>query len=163
MGIVTKCIIDVEEETENNFIDDECSVDMNDDKVENDDDDVDNENAISLEKLKKDILGDESEDEKDDARSHVTTPRPKTPEIPMQDCFMPSSTPTHLDPRYMCWNDVAVIRCYGSSLDDDVETGKHIEVEFHDYSFHNSMMMQNYHGYFLGSVSTTALAVANTR
>lgn len=94
--------------------------------------------------------------------SRSSTPRPRTPAIPLQAPFMPSSSPEHLDPRYMCWNEVGVIRCYGHNAGD--ETGsKSIEVEFHDSTFHNSMMMQNYQDYTMGSVSKAALAVANAK
>lgn len=74
---------------------------------------------------------------------------------------MPSSTPEHLNPRYLCWNHVGIVRCYGSMTDED--SGKSIEVEFHDATFHNSMMLQNYQDYFLGTLSTGALAVANAK
>lgn len=70
---------------------------------------------------------------------------------------MPSSTPEHLNPRYLCWNDVGIVRAYGTSDDES----KSIEVEFHDATFHNSMMMQNFHNYTLASLSMTALGVAN--
>lgn len=75
---------------------------------------------------------------------------------------MPSSTPDHLDPRYMCWNEVGVIRCYGNNAEDETVM-KSIEVEFHDSTFHNSMMMQNYQDYTMGSLSKSVLAVANSR
>lgn len=89
------------------------------------------------------------------------TPRPRTPEIPLQNSFMPSSTPEHLNPRYLCWNGIAVIRCYGNA--EETESGRSIEVEFHDSTFHNSMMIQNFQNYFMGTVSMSALAVANSR
>lgn len=88
-------------------------------------------------------------------------PRSTTPLTPMQLPFMPSSTPEHLNPRYLCWNDVGVVRSYGNPNEDDEQCS--IEVEFHDTTFHNSMMMQNYQGYTRGSLSTTALAVANAK
>ncbi|KAJ8931897.1 hypothetical protein NQ314_015166 [Rhamnusium bicolor] len=74
---------------------------------------------------------------------------------------MPSSTPEHLDPRYLCWNDVGIIRSYGNNADETAS--KSIEVEFHDSTFHNSMMMQNYQDYTMGSISKAALVVANSR
>lgn len=73
---------------------------------------------------------------------------------------MSSSTPQHLDPRYMCWNEVGIIRSYGHQIDEGT---KSIEVEFHDTTFHNSMMLQNYQDYTMGSLSKGALAVANSR
>lgn len=80
----------------------------------------------------------------------------------MQAVFMPSSTPEHLNPRYMCWNEVGIIRSYGSEDDDD-DSGTSIEVEFHDTTLHSSMMMQNFHGYTMGALSTSGLLVANAR
>lgn len=86
------------------------------------------------------------------------SPRPRTPEVPLQAAFMPSSTPEHLNPRYLCWNEVGVVKCYGTPDDDQ---GKSIEVEFHDFNFHNSMMLQNFQNYTMGSISPACLAVAN--
>lgn len=80
----------------------------------------------------------------------------------MQTAFMPTSTPEHLNPRYLCWNEIGIVRSYGN-LDEDSGEQCSIEVEFHDTTFHNSMMMQNYHNYTMGSLSPTALAVANVR
>ncbi|XP_065173961.1 LOW QUALITY PROTEIN: WD repeat and HMG-box DNA-binding protein 1 [Atheta coriaria] len=129
----------------------------------NDDDDEDNENAVSLEKLKRDVMGpvDNEQEDKVSVRSASPRPRSRTPEPPLQESFMPSSTPEHLDPRYMCWNEIGVIRCYGSNLEDEEEGSRSIEVEFHDSAMHNSMMMANYNGYTMGSISSAALAVAN--
>ncbi|KAK9692495.1 Minichromosome loss protein, Mcl1, middle region [Popillia japonica] len=93
-----------------------------------------------------------------DKESSAPSSRPRTPEVPLQAAFMPSSTPEHLNPRYLCWNDVGIVRAYGASEDDS----KSIEVEFHDATFHNSMMMQNYQNYTMASLNTSALAVANS-
>lgn len=126
------------------------------------DDDDDDENVISLEKLKKDYTLNDSDEElsklgRDSSRS--PTPRPRTPDVELQRPFMPSSTPDHLDPRYLCWNQVAVIRCYGERLENT--ENKSIEVEFHDSTFHNQMMLTNYKNYSMASVSLTALALGN--
>ncbi|KAF5308706.1 hypothetical protein FQR65_LT06067 [Abscondita terminalis] len=129
------------------------------DEIEFEDEDDDNENVISLEKLKKEVLGGESESEGDKASCRSLTPRPRTPDTPMQTPFMPTATPEHLNPRYLCWNDVGIVRCFGNDDDDDV---KSVEVEFHDASSHNSMTIQNFHGYKMGSLSTGALVLANS-
>ncbi|XP_018571784.1 WD repeat and HMG-box DNA-binding protein 1 [Anoplophora glabripennis] len=138
-----------------------CSEDVDFEEVMFDDDE-DNENAISVEKLKRECLGSPESEFKnlDDDSLHVPTPRPRTPETPLQSPFMPSSTPDHLDPRYLCWNDIGIIRSYGGVADESAS--KSIEVEFHDSTFHNSMMMQNYQEYTMGSLSKAALAVANS-
>ncbi|XP_017778224.1 PREDICTED: WD repeat and HMG-box DNA-binding protein 1 isoform X2 [Nicrophorus vespilloides] len=141
------------------------NIDFGDVQIEAEDDDEDNENAVSLEKLKKEIMGPlEPELEAiEAAASRSPSPRARsvTPEIPLQPAFMPSSTPEHLDPRYMCYNEVGIIRCYGCNLDDDDDGTRSIEVEFHDSQIHSSMMIRNYKGYTMGSISTAALAVAN--
>lgn len=80
----------------------------------------------------------------------------------MQSPFMPTSTPEHLNPRYLCWNEVGIVRSYGNPDDDSGEQCS-IEVEFHDTTFHNSMMMQNYQNYNKGALSTSALTIANSR
>ncbi|XP_044753645.1 WD repeat and HMG-box DNA-binding protein 1 isoform X1 [Coccinella septempunctata] len=160
LGVMSDCISEKQsaeksgaEEAENN------DVDFGDYQFE--DDDEDNENAVSLEKLKKQYA-DDDEPELRSVASRSPTPRPRTPEIPLQPAFMPSSTPTHLDPRYLCWNEVGIVRGYGSILDEDESTSKSIEVDFHDSTFHSSMMMQNFQNYMMGSLSTSALVVANS-
>ncbi|KAH1012098.1 WD repeat and HMG-box DNA-binding protein 1 [Dendroctonus ponderosae] len=95
------------------------------------------------------------------ASSPGSTRRPRTPDVPMQSPFMPTSTPEHLDPRYLCWNDVGVVKGYGLNSGDEANQ-KTIEVEFHDSTFHNSMMLQNFQDYTMGSIGKGALAVANS-
>lgn len=90
----------------------------------------------------------------------MSSVRPRTPEVPLQAVFMPTSTPEHLNPRYLCWNDIGIVRSYGN---EDEDGQKSIEVEFHDATFHSSMMMSNFLGYTMGSLSSTVLAVANTK
>lgn len=79
----------------------------------------------------------------------------------MQKAFVPTSTPEHLNPRYLCWNDVGIMRCYGSY--EDESDNKSIEVEFHDASLHNSMTVPNFQSYTMGTLSKTSLIVANSR
>ncbi|XP_057657701.1 WD repeat and HMG-box DNA-binding protein 1 [Diorhabda carinulata] len=165
LGIMTWSIINQNKEISNKSQDVIITNELNFDNIpfeEVDDDDDDDENTFSVNKLKKQYMNDIDEDSKQSVAgsSRVPTPRPRTPEIPLQPPFMPSSTPEHLDPRYMCWNDVGVIRCYGNNSDET--SVKSIEVEFHDSSFHNSMMMQNYQDYTMGSLSRSALLVANS-
>ncbi|XP_063907743.1 WD repeat and HMG-box DNA-binding protein 1-like [Zophobas morio] len=137
----------------------EHALDFGDIQIESDDDD--NENAISVEKLKKEVMGEPEPELNFEESSAAPTPRPRTPEMPLQPSFMPSSTPEHLNPRYLCWNDVAIIRSYGCLADED--SGKSIEIEFHNSTFHNSMMLQNYQDYTMGCVSTAVVAVANAK
>ncbi|KAK4875420.1 hypothetical protein RN001_011842 [Aquatica leii] len=129
-------------------------------QFDDDDDDEDNENVISLEKLKNEVMGNDSESEVDKVSCRSPTPRPRTPETALQSAFMPTSTPEHLNPRYLCWNEVGIVRSFGNDSDDDGV--KSVEVEFHDTTLHNSMMIQNFHGYNMGSLSTAALVLANS-
>lgn len=187
LGIVINC---TKRDKEINCGNIENIVESNDidfEDVQFEDNDEDNENAVSLEKLKNEIMGSDLNKEIDSSKCIVymcvcvcmymyviliiiiflisasyslsPTPRPITPETPLQPPFMPSSTPEHLNPRYMCWNEVGVIRCYDST--EDSESSKSIEVEFHDSNFHNSIMMQNYQNYTMGTLSFSALVVAN--
>ncbi|CAG9772524.1 unnamed protein product [Ceutorhynchus assimilis] len=95
--------------------------------------------------------------------SRASSPsRPRTPEIPLQASFMPTSSPDHLDPRYLCWNDIGIVKSYGGNNAGDDVGSKSIEVEFHDTSFHNSMMLQNFQEYTMGSIGKGALVVANS-
>ncbi|CAH0555298.1 unnamed protein product [Brassicogethes aeneus] len=164
LGIISDCINEnTNKDPENEKVDDfgDNEVDFGDVQFEDDDDD--NENAISVEKLKKEVMGElepELQNLNEDS-SHAPSLRARTPEVPLQGAFMPSSTPDHLDPRYLCWNHVGVIRSYGLNSNDE-SASKSIEVEFHDTTFHSSMMMQNYQEYTMGSLSTGALAVANS-
>ncbi|CAH2102314.1 unnamed protein product [Euphydryas editha] len=112
----------------------------------------DDDNAISLEKIKNETLG---LVEKDDSRpasrvsDHVTTSEP------IQPPFQPSSTPIHLEHRYMCWNDVGIVRCHTA------ENGESsIDVEFHDSNLHHGIHLNNYLNHTMASLSPTVLALA---
>ncbi|KAL1505330.1 hypothetical protein ABEB36_004921 [Hypothenemus hampei] len=96
------------------------------------------------------------------ASSRASSHRPRTPEVPMQTPFMPTSTPEHLDPRYLCWNEVGIVKSYGNNSSEDENLTKSIEVEFHDASFHNSMMVQNFQEFFMGSLGKGTLTLANS-
>ncbi|GJQ71634.1 hypothetical protein Trydic_g11333 [Trypoxylus dichotomus] len=157
LGIITNCISTLQISSAiNETTDENAEVDFGDIQFEDDDDD-DGENVVSLEKLKSSVMGIEPELQFD-KESSASSSRPRTPEIPMQSPFMPSSTPVHLSPRYLCWNDVGIVKAYGTSDDES----KSIEVEFHDATFHNSMMMQNFQNYTMGSLSSGALTVASS-
>ncbi|KAH0817576.1 hypothetical protein GEV33_005215 [Tenebrio molitor] len=152
LGIMSECIIKNSSALPDDVFTDN-GVNFGDIQFEDDDDDDENDECVvSVEKLKKQIMGDTESELNFDARSsEVPSPRPKTPEIPLQPPFMPSSTPEHLNPRYLCWNEVGIIRSYGAMTDDD--SGKSIEIEFHNSAFHNSMMLQNYQEYIMGTIN----------
>ncbi|XP_022906813.2 WD repeat and HMG-box DNA-binding protein 1 [Onthophagus taurus] len=158
LGVVTDCTANTTLKADNKS-DVGNDVDFGD--IQFDDDDEDNENAVSLEKIKNNTMGCFNDDEVDKASSIGTRrSRPATPETPMQATFMPSSTPEHLDPRYLCWNEVGIVRCYGSVNEED--GNKSIEAEFHDSTFHSSMMVQNFNGYTMSSLSTSVFTLANS-
>ncbi|XP_026497855.2 WD repeat and HMG-box DNA-binding protein 1 [Vanessa tameamea] len=112
----------------------------------------DDDNAISLEKIKNETLG---LVEKDDSRppSRVVDHTPINE--PVQAPFQPSSTPIHLEHRYMCWNDVGIVRCHTA------ENGESsIDVEFHDSNLHHGIHLNNYLNHTMASLSATVLALA---
>ncbi|KAH9641783.1 hypothetical protein HF086_003909 [Spodoptera exigua] len=82
--------------------------DIVDDLIENYESDDDN--AISLQKIKNETLGLVEQDESRPASRRNATPAPST--VPPQAPFQPSSTPAHLEHRYMCWNDIGIVRCH---------------------------------------------------
>ncbi|XP_011312326.1 WD repeat and HMG-box DNA-binding protein 1 isoform X2 [Fopius arisanus] len=116
--------------------------------------DDDDENVISLSKLKASIL-------EDDAKSHsdvtsVHEDKQVLSDVHLQEPFQPGSTPVHLLSRFMMWNDVGIVKCYKSEDDEDSS----IEVEFHDTSVHHSMHMNNYLRHTMAALSTEALALS---
>lgn len=113
----------------------------------------DDENAISLEKLKNETLKVVSDGE--ESRSTTTHGHYAAPStVPPQPPFQPSATPTHLEHRYMCWNEVGIIRCH------NVENESNIEVEFHDTNVHHGIHLKNYLNHTIASLSTSVLALA---
>lgn len=74
--------------------------------------------------------------------------------VPLQPPFQPSSTPRHLEHRYLLWNDVGIVRAH------ETDTENSIEVEFHDASVHHGIHMTNYLHHKMASLSTTVLALA---
>lgn len=130
------------------------------------DDDEDNENAISLEKIKAETgFGIESGDslkraspvdEVDDQSSVVSESvlRPKFPISELQQPFQPSSTPVHLQQRFMAWNSVGIVRQF------NMEDFNDIDVEFHDSSHHHAMRMNNLLGHTMASLTEKLLVLA---
>lgn len=137
--------------------------------VEFDDpDDTDNENCVSLEKLKNETMGKTVEqeidemldgnsnktgidDDKDD-RSEIG---PITKSYPMQPPFQPGATSKLLEHRYMVWNHVGIVRAHSTDNENS------IEVEFHDSSVHHGLHMNNYLNHTMASLSTTVLALCS--
>ncbi|CAK1540165.1 unnamed protein product [Leptosia nina] len=111
----------------------------------------DDDNGISLEKIKNETLGLVEKDSRPESR--VMTALPST--IPPQAPFQPSSTPSHLEHRYMCWNDVGIVRCHNAENGEST-----IDVEFHDSNLHHGIHLNNYLNHTMASLSTHVLAMA---
>ncbi|KAL4716859.1 hypothetical protein ACJJTC_012670 [Scirpophaga incertulas] len=115
--------------------------------------DSDDENAISLEKLKNETLGFVVDEDNSRPPSRHVASAPTT--VPPQGPFQPSATPLHLEHRYMCWNDVGIVRCH--SLENGESS---IDVEFHDTNVHHGIHLNNYLNHTMASLSTSVLALA---
>lgn len=137
-----------------------------------DPDDVDNENCVSLEKLKNETMRKTAEDEIDDIldaqstrtgrdddddaatdidKATATTAYART--YAMQAPFQPGATSKALEHRYMMWNHVGIVRQHTTIADNS------IEVEFHDAIVHHSLHLVNHMHHTMASLSTTVLAL----
>ncbi|XP_075169114.1 chromosome transmission fidelity 4 [Haematobia irritans] len=151
------------------FADDEAKVNGGEGLNDNDgdDDDEDDENVVSIEKLKSKVMsyanGITNED--DETKDSIGNDRSATPSVvgygstlaktfKQQEAFQPSSTPTHLEHRYLAWNTVGIV-----TLHTDTSDGA-IDVEFHDASVHHSLHIPNYSNHNMASLSSTVLAMA---
>lgn len=134
-----------------------------DDAAVDDDGEEDNENCVSLNRLKDSIMKTNEDNEIDDlleaktARSNSVMGDPIGPMIkmtPLQPPFQPSATPKHLEHRFMVWNDVGIVRSHATDAENSVE------VEFHDSRVHHGFHLKNYLHHTMASLSTTALALS---
>ncbi|KYN15387.1 WD repeat and HMG-box DNA-binding protein 1 [Trachymyrmex cornetzi] len=135
----------------------------NEDAMENnialsDHDDDDDENVISLNKIKASVDLEDDEKSNFDVDSEKPPCDTKTfiPNVKLQSSFQPGSTPSHLLSYFMMWNDVGMIRCFSSEDGEECS----IEVEFHDVTVHRSMHINNYLRHSLAALSTQALALS---
>ncbi|XP_046632303.1 WD repeat and HMG-box DNA-binding protein 1-like isoform X3 [Daphnia pulicaria] len=71
--------------------------------------------------------------------------------------FQPGSSPVHLHHRYMVWNNVGIVKCFGEEGDQSASS---IEVEFHDSSIHHGLHIPNTLGHTMASLSSQALLLA---
>uniref|UniRef100_A0A1B6MKD1 Uncharacterized protein n=1 Tax=Graphocephala atropunctata TaxID=36148 RepID=A0A1B6MKD1_9HEMI len=130
-------------------------------------DDEDDDNVISLEKIKNesgfladDLLDDEdkpSVKEDEDGRvSRHSDVRPivSTPLSDLQPPFQPSSTPISLQYRFMVWNDVGIVK------QTNTEDENAIDVEFHDTNHHHAFRVNNLAGHTLAALSAETLVMA---
>lgn len=72
----------------------------------------------------------------------------------IQIAFQPSSTPLNLTERFMAFNSVGLITQFNKHNDDS------IDIEFHDASFHHAIHMQNHLGHTMADMSKEAIVLA---
>lgn len=130
-----------------------------------DEDDDDDDGAVSIEKLKSKVMSYANADFQNDEETKDSTDRERSvsPSMPagafvksfkQQSAFQPSSTPSHLEHRYLVWNTVGIVTLHADGSDGA------IDVEFHDASVHHSLHIPNYNNHNLASLSSSALAMA---
>ena len=132
------------------------------------DGDEDNENCVSLEKLKNETmkLNGHSAYDSDDEKSNKNRPEsslsvrsekaPAVVQVELQPAFQPGATPTHLEHRYMVWNHV------GQVLSHKTDNENSILAEFHDVSVNPTLHIINNFNHKMSSLSTTCLALATS-
>lgn len=157
--------ITVTAESGGNFLADEAVEDANDfygtlEFHDNASDD-DNENCVSLDKLKNETLKkEESDDDNESINSQSTSHMAPSARLPLvkpfqtQPPFQPGSTPSTLEHRFMVWNHVGQVLCH--STDENS-----IIAEFHDVTIHPSLHILNSLNHEMASLSTTCLALAS--
>lgn len=122
---------------------------------DNDDD------GVSLERLKNDTLKLNGSVLDGDDNSSVRSKREASPsvrDIPrvvaLQPPFQPGSTPVSLEHRFMVWNHLGIVRSHNTDNEDS------IDVEFHDATFHHGIHINNHLKHTMASLSDAALALA---
>ncbi|CAH0390384.1 unnamed protein product [Bemisia tabaci] len=129
------------------------------------DDDEEDENDISLDKIKSQYPLEEDALSTKDAPSVregsesrlsniSAVEKPILPQLYLQAPFQPSSTPLHLNHRFMLWNNVGTLYHYNT------EEENAIQVEFHDAEFHHHFRIDNILGHHIAALSEHALALA---
>ncbi|XP_037094911.1 WD repeat and HMG-box DNA-binding protein 1-like [Pollicipes pollicipes] len=101
------------------------------------DSDDDDENVISLRKIK--------------AESGFVSDEESGAKGGESPAFQPGSTPAHLERRFLAWNSVGVVTAH------DEES---IDVEFHDSAVHHPLHLRNALGHTLAALSDEALLLA---
>ncbi|KAL1458238.1 hypothetical protein WDU94_008400 [Cyamophila willieti] len=79
------------------------------------------------------------------------------PATELQPSFQPTSTPTHFQYRFMVYNDVGMVR----HTNTDEENS--IDIEFHDSSVHHSFRINNIAGHSVAALSNKALVLASEK
>ncbi|XP_050325107.1 WD repeat and HMG-box DNA-binding protein 1 [Bactrocera neohumeralis] len=134
-------------------------LDVNDENGDDDDDD-----GISIERLKNQVMrkaggfaDDLDENTHDSLPKSIHSdiePQPLVKSFKQQPAFQPGATPTHLEHRYLVWNDVGIVTAHTEGNDGS------LDVEFHDASVHHSLHIPNYSNHNIASLSTSVLALS---
>ena len=124
--------------------------------LKDDDEDNDNENCISLEKIKSQLMkvtddGNALDDYEDD-RTSVTSYNAKAEvkSYPMQAIFQPGATPESLESRYLLWNHIGIVKSFEN----------YIDAEFHDAQLHHNIGTPNMYNYTMAGLSEEVFAIA---
>lgn len=137
--------------------------------------DTDNENCVSLEKLKNETMKKTVDDEIDEILDRASTKASQSvyddedgkhngrrsaansfsKVFHAQTPFQSGETPRSLEHRYMVWNHVGIVRAHTTSTENA------IEVEFHDASIHHGLHMVNHLNHTIASLSSSVLALCN--
>lgn len=151
----------VEDDSKSTGISYHQNTNVNSVDIEDEDD-----NTISIEKLKSKVMsyahgGNILKDE--ESRNSIERMRSESPSVSenayeklfkQQVAFQPSSTPVHLEHRYLVWNSVGIVTMHVDGSDGA------IDVEFHDASVHHSLHIPNYNNHNMASLSSSVLAMA---
>lgn len=126
------------------------------DKMDGEDDGIDlGQIKATYEPL---IFGDSDGEEEDAAAvPSAVAATPVQPEYRprlVQDAFQPSSTPVHLQHRFMVWNSVGMVWAHNTAEESS------IDVEFHDTSVHHTLHRGNPLGHTMAALSDQALVLA---
>uniref|UniRef100_A0A0A9X0K5 WD repeat and HMG-box DNA-binding protein 1 n=2 Tax=Lygus hesperus TaxID=30085 RepID=A0A0A9X0K5_LYGHE len=129
--------------------------------VFDDDDDDDDENVISLGKIKSQTMIHGSQTSlasksprSDDDRSVAGSIKYRSPITELQEPFQPSSTPLHLQQRFMVWNECGIVRQFNSEGVDD------IDIEYHDTTRNHGLRLNNVVGHTMAALTTQAAVLA---
>lgn len=163
--IVVKSREEKDEETEADADDLYEGIDSHQDNGEengnagDDSDDAENENCVSLEKLKNQTLKIENDSDGESSSASVKSMRTMSERYPVikpfvvQPPFQPGSTPVTLEHRFMIWNHVGQVISHKGDENS-------IIAEFHDVTIHQSLHILNTLNHEMASLSTTCLALA---
>ncbi|XP_004517331.1 WD repeat and HMG-box DNA-binding protein 1 [Ceratitis capitata] len=126
--------------------------------------DDDDDDGISIERLKSQVMRNAvgySDGQEENTRDSLPKsmhseiePQVHVKTFKQQPAFQPGATPTHLEHRYLVWNDVGIVTAHTEGADGS------LDVEFHDASVHHSLHIPNYSNHNMASLSASVLALS---